>query len=265
MFHSPPSEAVRAAFAVDGDPVRTHTSRVWRVADVAFKVVEDPRQQAWLSKLAYESETASGFRIPMPLRSVAGDWVAGGWSASRWVEGSEDPKRWPEVLTAGRVLHEWLSSIPRPAWLDSAHDPWRTADQIAWGETEMVASPPFASLLQELVAIRTPVAAAEQLIHGDLTGNVLFPSKKGDPWVIDLSLYWRPTGYASAIVAVDCFEWEGVGDEVIDTVAAERDGLQMLVRAALFRSARASMERWSNPQQRVAVHTRTLNSLRSRL
>jgi uncharacterized protein (TIGR02569 family) len=265
VFHRPPPEGVRAAFAVDGEPVRTHTSRVWRVGDVAFKIVEDGRQHIWLSELASESKTASGFRVPPPLRSTSGEWLVDGWSASRWIDGSEDPRRWQELLTTGAAFHRWLRSIPRPQWLDSARDLWRTADLIAWGEADAVTSEPFAALIEELLAIRSSLDAVDQLIHGDLTRNVLFPSDSGDPWVIDLSLYWRPTGYAAAIVAVDCYEWEGVGGEVIDAVAAEPNGLQLLVRAALFRSVRASMESWSAPTARVKVHARTLAALRSRL
>ncbi len=47
-----------------------------------------------------------------------------------------------------------------------------------------------------------PVRRAAQVVHGDLTGNVhLGPS--GPPVVLDLTPYWRPVGYAAAVVVVD--------------------------------------------------------------
>jgi uncharacterized protein (TIGR02569 family) len=196
---------------------------------------------------------------------MSGDWVVGGWSSSEWVSGVEDPSRWEEVLAAGSAFHDWLRTIPRPEWLESADDRWRMADRIAWGEAEWVGSPPFDPVIQGLMQLRDPIVADDQLIHGDLTGNVLFPADGGEPWVIDLSLYWRPAAYASAIVAVDCFEWEGTGEAILERVAAEENGLQMLVRAALFRSVRASMERWGDLEKRVAIHTRTLHALRVRV
>ena len=103
-----------------------------------------------------------------------------------------------------------------------------------------------------------------QLIHGDLTGNVLFAPDSGPPWIIDLSLYWRPAQYASAIVAVDCYEWERVGVEVLDAVVDLPADLSSSSGAALFRLVRAAMVRWDDPTSRLRVHERTFTALRSR-
>jgi Ser/Thr protein kinase RdoA (MazF antagonist) len=53
-----------------------------------------------------------------------------------------------------------------------------------------------------LLAARRPAGAPSQLIHGDLTRNVLFADEQ-PPADIDFSPYWRPKAFASAIVAVD--------------------------------------------------------------
>ena len=42
-----------------------------------------------------------------------------------------------------------------------------------------------------------------QLVHCDLTGNVLFAAGL-PPAVIDISPYWRPPSYAEGVVVADC-------------------------------------------------------------
>jgi hypothetical protein len=46
------------------------------------------------------------------------------------------------------------------------------------------------------------LAAPSQLIHGDLTGNVLFDDQL-PPAIIDFSAHWRPVPYVAAIVVAD--------------------------------------------------------------
>jgi uncharacterized protein (TIGR02569 family) len=79
-----------------------------------------------------------------------------------------------------------------------------------------------------------PVVAPSQLIHGDLTGNVLF-AEGMTPAVIDLAPYWRPAGYATAIVAADALVFHDADETVLDALPAERELAQLLVRAVLFR------------------------------
>jgi len=87
----------------------------------------------------------------------------------------------------------------------------------------------------ELVAALRPVRVPSQLIHGDLTGNVLFDDAQ-PPAIIDFSPYWRPPAYASAIVAADALVWERADRQVLDAVAHISDFGQYLVRALIFRS-----------------------------
>jgi prepilin-type processing-associated H-X9-DG protein len=68
-----------------------------------------------------------------------------------------------------------------------------------------------------------------QLVHGDLSGNVLFADGL-PPAVIDWSPYWRPPPYASAIVMCDAALGHGAGVELL--AGSDR---QLLIRALLFR------------------------------
>ena len=74
-----------------------------------------------------------------------------------------------------------------------------------------------------------------QLVHGDLGGNVLFHDAL-PPAVIDVSPYWRPAGYAGAIVVADAVAWGGAGDEIVEGLLRHQ-GEQLLLRAVLFRVA----------------------------
>lgn len=53
-----------------------------------------------------------------------------------------------------------------------------------------------------LTRLIRPVCGPSQLVHGDLSGNVLFAEGLA-PAIIDFSPYWRPTSYADAIVVID--------------------------------------------------------------
>jgi uncharacterized protein (TIGR02569 family) len=111
-------------------------------------------------------------------------------------------------------------------------DRWAVADRVAWGEAE---GEPLPARVRPLLARRRPVDLPSQLIHGDLSGNVLFHDSL-PPAVIDISPYWRPAGYAAAIVVVDAVAWGSAGDDLVARLLEEQ-GDQLLLRAVLFRVA----------------------------
>jgi uncharacterized protein (TIGR02569 family) len=241
-----------------------HTEDAWRVGSAALKRVDHHDAVEWVSGLLASRDSGEGFRLPHPIPAKNGSWIVDGWSASTWLSGEEDGSRWRQILQTGELFHDWLADVERPAWLDEIDDPWRRSDHAAWGEQPADVGAEFVHLIEELTAMRQPVSAKSQLVHGDLTGNVLF-SEGMAPGIIDLSLYWRPPGYAAAIGAVDCFEWESVGTEALDRAAARADGQQLLVRAALFRIIRSGMDYPANPEPRLDVHRRTVSAIRARI
>ncbi len=89
-----------------------------------------------------------------------------------------------------------------------------------------------------------PLEASSQLIHADLTGNVLFDDQL-PPAVIDFSPYWRPAAFASAIVVADALVWEGADESILDAVAHIEDFGQLLLRALIYR---AVTDRHSRPR-----------------
>ena len=79
-----------------------------------------------------------------------------------------------------------------------------------------------------------PAHGPSATVHGDLSGNVLFHNVLA-PAIIDLSPYWRPASYASAIVVADALLWEGADRQILDEVRDIEDLGQHLLRALIFR------------------------------
>ena len=74
-----------------------------------------------------------------------------------------------------------------------------------------------------------------QLIHGDLGGNVLFHDQL-PPAIIDFSAYWRPVGFASAIVVADALVWQDANARLLASVSHIDDFGQYLIRALIYRA-----------------------------
>ncbi|MEY9937577.1 hypothetical protein [Streptacidiphilus sp. MAP5-3] len=73
-----------------------------------------------------------------------------------------------------------------------------------------------------------------QLVHGDLTGNVLFAADE-PPIVIDFSPYWRPPMFAEAIVVADGLLWFDPPSSLLTAGDDHPEWEQMLIRALIFR------------------------------
>ena len=83
-------------------------------------------------------------------------------------------------------------------------------------------------------------------MHGDLTGNVLFADGL-PPAVIDFSPFWRPTGFASAVVVGDALLWEDADESLLGAVAHVDDFAQFLLRALIFRAVVDALFRAGQP------------------
>ena len=228
--------AVIDAFGLRGAavPLPGGEGRCVRVGAAVLKPVEDSPETTWVSELLSSVEER-GFRLARPMRARDGRWVVAGWSASRFVEGEAGPSgRWAELVSAARALHAALRSAPEPAFLAGRTHRWAVADRVAWGEARVEPHPEVAPLLYRLEAALRPVTSPCQLVHGDLSGNVLFADAQL-PAIIDFSPYWRPASYADAIVAVDGLLWFDAGRDVLELAWSSQDFPQMLLRALIFR------------------------------
>lgn len=205
-----PPRSVLDAFGVRGipEPLNGGQGRSVRVGGAVLKPAERTEGESeWAASVFERLPLGAGFRVPRPLRSAEGDAVVEGWTAAEFIDGRPGPGRqWPGVVAVGRAFHAALREVPRPAFLDRRTHPWAVADRVAWGEEGAAVVPELAEPFAHLLSLRRPVEGAAQVIHGDLTGNVLF-SPGQDPVVIDFSPYWRPPLYAEAVVIVDGLLW----------------------------------------------------------
>lgn len=232
---STPPEHVLHAFGGDGAtaPLPGGRGLAWRAGRIVVKPAEMPEALlAWQAGMLGQASDQH-LRVAMPRRSAHGSFIVDGWMATTFCEGTHERGRWLDIVAVADRLHAALATVPRPAIDLGRDDPWAIADRVAWGEESMA---PYvqAPHVARLAALRAPVDDRSQLIHGDLTGNVLFADPL-PPVVIDFAAYWRPTAYARAVVVADALAWEGATPDGLAAVtSADRFG-QFLTRALLAR------------------------------
>lgn len=107
---------------------------------------------------------------------------------------------------------------------------------MAWEEAPISGSSASLELLEPLALARRPVQLKEQIVHGDLLGNVLF-ADGATPTIIDWSPYWRPVSWTMAVAVVDALCWYGAGPPVVERWSHLPEWGQMLVRALIYRIA----------------------------
>lgn len=243
-----PTEHVLDMFAVPGDtePVPGGHGHSVRAGDLVLSPGRDagaldvlaPR----LARLAADLDTRPGrdhrdLRIAMPVPARDGSWVVDGWAATRYEPGAVPLTDLAATRAVGAVLHAELAvRVPAPL-LPHREDRWARAERVAFGEAPVTTGalgPDGGELLRALIAHGdgTPLGP-DQLVHGDLAGNVLL-DPRGAPLVIDVSPYRRPALWAEAVLVLDSVLWHGADPAVMEEWATGATGVAM-ARAAAFR------------------------------
>jgi uncharacterized protein (TIGR02569 family) len=268
-----PGPEVLASFGASAEPVSLPGGEgtAWRAGEVVLKPAGDPRVARWTAELYRNLADRGdpGFRVPRPVGTADGDWVAqgplaGAWVAWQWLPG--EPAAWagvspfwPRLIAASLAFHAALAGRPAPPWLGRDGSQWTVGDQVAWGERDpgsvLAAAPgPLAGQLRSLLAALRPVHLPAQLIHGDLGGNVLFAAGE-PPAVIDFSPYWRPAALALAVAAVDALTWSGADPAILDDLAGLPELDQLLARAHLGRLVTEVVSRRGDPDPSTGLDT----------
>ncbi|MCA1588219.1 MAG: phosphotransferase [Chloroflexi bacterium] len=234
----PPVEVLRA-FGAEGTPEALGGfTGAWRVGDHVLK-----RSHAGSAAVECEARVLAavvdtGFRLQRLLRARDGSLVVEGWTARAYLEGRHEPGRWQDTLRVGDALSAALGGVGRAEaapMVEGRTDPWGIADRLAWEEEPLPAGSAFQDdSLRRLAAARRPVRTRSQLVHGDLTGNVLFVGD-APPAVIDFSPYFRPPAYALGVVIADAVVWQGASLDLLAGVDDRPEMGQCLIRALLFR------------------------------
>ncbi len=229
-----PSTRVLRAFGLHGVPELLAGGRgtSWLVGDVVLKPDVDLVLQVWLG-----TEVAGirqdGFRLAEVLQSSSGDWVVDGWGATVLLPGQSSETSavdWPTVVETGRAFHRSAAVLARPSWLTGRRSWWAQADAATWQEIEVEVIPALRPMV-ELLTERVGPLGADQLVHADLTGNVLLTSA-APPGIIDISPYWRPPAYADGIVVADAMCWHHAPATVLKDAYVSAEAV---ARGLLFR------------------------------
>ena len=249
-----PPRHVLEAFGARTEPVRIPggRGRAWRVGHLVLKPADlTPDELAWLAEVL-PTVDAPDIRLSFPQRAVGGELVVDGWTAWPYLAGEHRAGQWLDIIDAGDRFHHAIARLARPSFLTVRTDPWSIGDRVAWGEASIE---PYRDVpyVASLAARLARVEARSQLIHGDLTGNVLFADGLA-PAVIDLSLYWRPTAFATAIVVADALVWEGADVSLVDSVADVDAFGQVVLRALLFRIVAAAEGGFEGDESAIERH-----------
>jgi uncharacterized protein (TIGR02569 family) len=243
---SPPEELLAAFEVHDREvaPLQGGQGTAWGTIALVFKPLDMSIEALEWQERVLGGIEEDGFRVARPVRAADGRLAVADWSAWQRTAGEHLPRRWAEICSAGERFHRACAEVPVAGWHLRLSDPFARADRAAWDDAavdEFTHLPPVARLAGHL----RPVRESGQLIHGDLTGNVLFHPHL-PPAIIDLSPYWRPPAFASAVVALDALVWEGADRGVLSVLEGHPDPSQHLLRAAIFRIV---MDHLCNPER----------------
>ncbi|WP_051116301.1 TIGR02569 family protein [Amycolatopsis nigrescens] len=231
-----PPEHVRAAFGVRGvdiEPLPGGSG--WRCGDLVLKPVSDKAHAAWVAR-ALDQVRLPELRVARPVRSTDGRWIIAGWTANRYVSGVPEPRH-DEVVLAAVKLHQATVGVARPDFLRHRKDVDAVADRIAWEEAEEpIDEYRGGRWFEVLSGARRPIRLPAQVVHGELSGAVLFDGT-APPGVVDFMPYYRPAEWGAAIVAVDALAWGGADIELLHRWSHLPEWPQLLLRAMLFRLA----------------------------
>jgi uncharacterized protein (TIGR02569 family) len=208
----------------------------FRVGDFVVKRVHDASEAEWTQALLSRTEQ-DGFRIPDPIQTADGRWVHDGCSASRFVPGLRSAvPMWNDIAEAGLIFSDAVECVRDGGAdiLSRRTHRWAFADRVAWGEAKPDLNPEATEVYLAITALLTEKANGDQIVHGDLTGNVyLDPS--GVPVILDFSPYLRPRRWAVAIVFGDAVLWNGADLSLARSFATDPNDCDLFARALIFR------------------------------
>ncbi|KAJ6440552.1 dihydroxyacetone kinase [Purpureocillium lavendulum] len=207
--------------------------------DVVLKPSDNNTESQWvgeaLCRLTDSLPGNANYRVSKPIPLVD--------------DATKDPvDRFSEILQTSQGFHHDIKGITldKPAFIGNRGNRWDAADLVTWNERQLtdIASVSeemlayFEEPLEELRQMIKPLPSdlPLQLIHGDLTGNVLFDANgRTPPGIIDMTCYWRPAAYAEAIVVADGLAWHAEGRDLVELYGVDEVRIQLLVRALYWR------------------------------
>lgn len=229
---------VLTAFRATDNPVGFDSGQgdAFRCGDKVIKRIENEEETIWIAEQFNALERPKTFFIPEQLKSNENKWVVDNWASWKFIPGEGDSNgKIQELFKICDDFHVFLKDVSKPDFIDKRKNPWSIADRVAWQEVEIKYDNIFMKSIIEIQKLLQPIKEKNQLMHGDIGGNIIF-FKDSIPAVIDYSLYWRPAGFAKAVMVADNIAWEGAEKSEIKYLKeTEKEAEQLLLRAILRR------------------------------
>lgn len=233
---TPPTKEILIAFNPNEQPLLLTGGQgeTYRAGNIVLKPTINAVEAEWVANVL-NSLKSNKFRIAKPVKARNNQWVFNNWIAFEFIPGKHLDNHFEEIYKVSTDFHEALKNIPRPDFFDDRTDPWAMADRMAWQELELpLRFKQTKEALARLSEARENISLPEQIIHGDIGGNILFEAGL-PPAVIDFSPYYRPAGFASAIMIIDALLWQGMSFDKINVFKNIEELNQLLIRALIRR------------------------------
>lgn len=216
-----------------------------RAGDLVLSPDRDEATASWLNPILaplsaqLDHERPRVLRLAMPIPTKEGLWVVNGWGATRFEPDTTECHDLDTLRATAHLLHARLTSAAptEPDGIRRIDNRWAQLERIAFGETEPTGIPSVVQpFVDELLDERDDTELGpNQLVHGDLAGNVLLDADC-IPFVIDVAPYWRPALWAEATCVLDAVMVAGrrprSHDRVVDRRAATNDDPERHLQAA---------------------------------
>ena len=232
-----PDKNIALAFGSNNTPklLKGGQGETYRAGEIVLKPAPQNKEELLWSINLLNNLNNKKFRTVKYIKARNDSWVFKGWVAYKYIEGKHRNKNIEDICNVAVDFHKAIKSILKPTFLDARKDAWAMADKMAWGELPLpLYFQPTKDILTKLQNKRKKLNLKNQIIHGDISGNILF-NKKHSPTIIDFSPYWRPANFAMAVVFVDAIVWNGVNKNKIKKFQNIKHFEQLIIRALIRR------------------------------
>ena len=206
-----------------------------RVGDFVVKPIEEIGKYSWVGSVL-EPLDFRDLYLSKPIRSKLENFVEQGFGVTQYIEGQFEVGRLEEKLTVCNQLNEIIQLIEKPEEWYSWSSPWQQATQMAWNNMSFTDTTDIKSLklIESLKDHYQTISLDTQLIHSDISGNILFNDQH--PVIIDFSPEFRSRKYSEALLVTDSIAWYQEPLASIYAIPYEWElVVQLAIRAIVFR------------------------------
>jgi uncharacterized protein (TIGR02569 family) len=215
-------------------PIQGGQNTSFKVDHTVLKPIDDFAHYEWIQTVI-NAINPTEYRLASSIKSNDGTYVKEGWICSAFEKGEEKQGFVTEKLAVSKLFHQDLRRINVNDFI-APTNAWETAHEVAWQKRELPKNIDVVakSMLTELLnKVNVQESYQWQIVHGDLSGNILFVEGM-EPLIIDFSPTIAPVEYAEAILVCDCIAWQSSDVSALNLLTCDNNK-EMIIRAVIFR------------------------------